>query len=68
VKLGAGTAIDIFATGICAAVVDVLTTGIGPANGATSVRLYRQNHRANYHCDYETELAEHFQFSILTWN
>ena len=31
VKLGAGTAINIFATGICAAVVDVLSAGVGPA-------------------------------------
>jgi hypothetical protein len=56
-KLRAGTAIDIFATGICTAVVDVLTTGVGPANGATSVSLYRQNQRTNYHCAYKTELA-----------
>ena len=58
-KLGTGTPINIFATGICAAVVDVLTTGVGPGNIATSVGLYRQNQRANHHCAYKTELAEH---------
>ena len=58
-KLGVDTPIDIFATGICSAVVDVLTTGIGTANGATSVSLYGQNQRANYHCAYKTTLAKH---------
>ena len=58
-KLGVDTPIDIFATGICAAVVDVLTTRVGTANGPTSVSLYGQNQRANYHCAYKTELAKH---------
>jgi hypothetical protein len=54
VKLAADTAIDVLATGICAAVVDVFTTGVGPGNVAASVSLYRQNQTAN-HCSYKTE-------------
>jgi hypothetical protein len=68
VKLGVDTPIDIFATGICAAEVDVLTTRIGTANGATSVSLYGQNQRANYHCAYKTELAKHCPIFHLSWN
>ena len=68
VKLGVDTPIDIFATGICAAEVDVLTTRIGTANGATSVSLYGQNQRANYHCAYKTEFAKHCPIFHLSWN
>ena len=64
-KSAADTPVDIFATGIRASVVDVLTTGVGSGNVATSVSLYRQNQRANYHCTYKTELAEHFQIAGL---
>ena len=66
-KLAADTSIDILATGICAAVGDVLTTGVGPGNVVTSVTLYWQNQTAN-HCAYKAELAEHFQFSIFRRN
>jgi hypothetical protein len=83
VKRAANTAIDVLETGICTTVMDVFATGISPgnvatsvslyrqnqrANGATSVSLYGQNQRGNYHCAYKTELAEHFQFSILRCN
>jgi hypothetical protein len=49
-KFAADTAIDVLATGIRAAVVDIFATGIGLANGATSVSRNRQNQRASYHC------------------
>jgi hypothetical protein len=49
-KFAADTAIDVLATGICTAVVDIFSTSIGLANGATSVSRNWQNQRANYHC------------------
>ena len=60
-KRAADTAIDVLATGICAAVMDVFATGVGPGNVAASVSLYWQNQTAN-HCAYKTELAEHSIF------
>ena len=56
-KLAADTTIDVLATRIGAAVVDVLTARVSPGNVATSVSLYRQNQTAN-HCADKTELAE----------
>lgn len=63
-ELAAHAAINVLATGICAAVVDIFTTGIGPGNGTASVGLYRNNQRANYHCAYKTELADQFLISL----
>jgi len=60
VKRAADTAIDVLETGICAAVMDVFATGVGPGNVATNISLYWQNQRTNY-CAYK-KIAEHSNF------
>ena len=59
-KLMAGASIDVFGTGICTTVMDVLTSGVSESTieGATGGSLYRQKQDSR-HCAYEPELAEH---------